>query len=71
MLVFGSFARGDAGVARDLDILAVRPIDVAADDDEWINSLGRREAAARKVVGNALNMLVVSMAREFLRAAQD
>ena len=60
LIVFGSFARGQADTESDLDVLAVRSSQVAADDNEWIDSLGRWEADARKIVGNPVNMMVVS-----------
>jgi predicted nucleotidyltransferase len=61
LLIFGSFARKEAVAASDLDVLAVRPRGVAADDDKWIDALGRWEAAARNVVGNPVNVLVVAI----------
>ena len=61
LLVFGSFVRGEAGAASDLDVLAIRPRGVAADDNQWIDALGRWEVTARRIVGNPVNMLVVSI----------
>ena len=61
LLVFGSFVRGEAGAASDLDVLAIRPRVIAADDNEWIDALGRWEVTARRIVGNPVNMLVVSV----------
>jgi DNA-binding transcriptional ArsR family regulator len=61
LLIFGSFARREAVAASDLDVLAVRSRGVTADDDEWIDSLGRWESAARIVVGNPVNLLVVAI----------
>jgi predicted nucleotidyltransferase len=61
LLIFGSFARGEAMAASDLDVLAVRPRGVDPDDDKWIDALGRWEASARNIVGNPVNMLVVTI----------
>lgn len=60
LIVFGSFARGQADAGSDLDILVVRSSQVAADDNGWIDALGRWEGEARKIVGNPVNMMVVS-----------
>ncbi len=60
LTIFGSFARGEAVGSSDLDVLAVRPEQVDADDDHWIDALGRWEVAARKIVGNPVNLLVVA-----------
>ncbi len=61
LLIFGSFARGEARVASDLDVLVVRPTGVSADDQQWIDALGKWEMTARRIVGNPINMLVVSV----------
>ncbi len=62
LIVFGSFARGQAGAASDLDILVVRPAGVSGDDDGWTGSLGAWSDRARRVVGNPVNMIEVSAA---------
>src|SRR5579875_1959265 len=40
LIVFGSFARGHAGPASDLDVLAVRPAGLPGNDDGWTDTLG-------------------------------
>jgi hypothetical protein len=60
LIVFGSFARGDARLTSDLDVLAVRPIGLCPDDAAWLDSLGKWESTARRIVGNPAHMLVVS-----------
>jgi predicted nucleotidyltransferase len=60
LIVFGSFARGDARLTSDLDVLAVRPIGLFPDDAAWLDSLGKWESKARQIVGNPVHMLVVS-----------
>lgn len=61
LLVFGSFARGEATAASDLDVLAVRSSGVSADDSGWIDALGGWEVAARMIVGNPVNVMSVSI----------
>jgi predicted nucleotidyltransferase len=39
LIVFGSCARGQARASSDLDVLAVRPADVAFSDDAWTEAL--------------------------------
>ena len=59
LIVFGSFARGRAGAASDLDVLAVRPTSVASDDDGWTDSLGAWSDRARRTVGNPVNLVEI------------
>lgn len=58
-IVFGSFARGEAGAMSDLDVLIVRPASVDADDDSWTASLEEWRLAARRLTGNAVAVLEV------------
>jgi len=60
LIVFGSFARGQAGAASDLDVLVVRPVGVSGDDDGWTDSLGAWSDRARRIVGNPVNLVEVS-----------
>jgi len=62
LIVFGSFARGQAGAASDLDALAVRADDVSVDDAAWTGTLGRWSDLAGRIAGNPVNLLVVSQA---------
>ena len=57
LVVFGSFARGEADAASDLDVLAVRRRGLARDDDEWTDSLWSWTAAATRAVGNPVNVM--------------
>lgn len=61
ILVFGSFGRGEATAASDLDVLAVRPTGIAAEDDEWVDALAIWETAARRITGNPVHLVVVSV----------
>jgi len=60
LIVFGSFARSETIATSDLDVLAIRAKEVAADDNDWIDALGAWERVARRIVGNPVNMMVVS-----------
>ena len=60
LIVFGSFARGHAGPASDVDVLVVRPAGVSGDDDGWTDSLGAWSDRARRIVGNPVNLVEVS-----------
>ena len=60
LIVFGSFARSGTIATSDLDVLAIRAKEVAADDNDWIDALGAWERVARRIVGNPVNMMVVS-----------
>lgn len=57
LMVFGSFARGEAGSDSDIDVLAVRPAGLATDADEWTDSLGRWADQATRVIGNPVNLI--------------
>lgn len=61
LVVFGSFARGEAAADSDLDVVAVRAAGVASDDEAWLDALARWERAARHVTGNPVQLLVVGV----------
>jgi predicted nucleotidyltransferase len=44
LVVFGSFARGDAHENSDIDVLAVPPSGAQVDDGRWTAALGQLEA---------------------------
>jgi len=57
LVVFGSFVRGEADSASDLDVIAVRPPGLPSDDDGWTDSLGSWADRATRVVGNPVNLV--------------
>ncbi len=70
--VFGSFARQDADTASDIDILLVRADNVPADDPLWEESLSVARDRVRRVTGNPLIFveLSVSQLREAISAEE-
>lgn len=57
LVVFGSFARGQADSESDVDVLAVRPPGLRDDDDGWTDSLWNWISAAGTVAGNPVNVI--------------
>lgn len=55
--LFGSAARSDGGPASDIDLLVVRPDDVADDEPEWIDQLHGLRGQVRNWTGNYLQIL--------------
>lgn len=63
LVVFGSFARGEAGPGSDVDVLAVRPPELTyGADGEWVDSLGRWADQATRAIGNPVNLVEVEVA---------
>ena len=59
VIVFGSFARGEADVESDIDVVVVRPRSVAADDDNWEHSVDQLRDRVRTITGNRVEILEV------------
>ena len=59
VIVFGSFARGEADVESDIDAVVVRPRSVAADDETWEHSIGQLSGRVRTITGNRVEILEV------------
>ena len=55
LLVFGSFARGEADANSDLDVLAVRS--PAADPEKWAAALSGFAEQAQELAGNRVQVL--------------
>lgn len=60
VIVFGSFARREAGADSDIDVVVVRPADVDEDDDAWSVSLEAWRRDVRRLTGNPVEVLEVS-----------
>ncbi|MFN3257904.1 MAG: nucleotidyltransferase domain-containing protein [Ilumatobacter sp.] len=61
VIVFGSFARGEADVDSDIDIIVVRPDSIDEDDDEWVNDLEAWRDQARSITGNSIEIIELSL----------
>ena len=57
LVVFGSFARGMAGVDGDVDVIAVLPSGSEGGDDQWVASLGRWTDEVTRIVGNPVRLV--------------
>lgn len=60
VIVFGSFARGDADRLSDLDVVFVRGRTIAEDDPDWRNVVDAWREHARRLTGNPVELLEVS-----------
>ncbi|MCC2322612.1 nucleotidyltransferase domain-containing protein [Cellulomonas xiejunii] len=57
LVVFGSAARGDGATKSDIDVLAVRPTGVPADDASWQADLTRFVDDVTSWTGNSVDLL--------------
>ncbi|HYN34230.1 MAG TPA: nucleotidyltransferase domain-containing protein [Ilumatobacteraceae bacterium] len=71
IIVFGSFARGEADEQSDVDAIVVRPDEVSEDDDAWASAVERWRNEARAITGNRVAVLEVSYAEVRTRLASD
>lgn len=62
VIVFGSFARREAGADSDIDVVVVRPAEIDEDDDTWIELLEAWRRDVRRLTGNPVEVLEVSAA---------
>jgi predicted nucleotidyltransferase len=62
IVLFGSFARGEARAGSDIDVLVVRPDNVPADHTGWLDTLGTWSDGAARIAGNPVNLVVVARA---------
>jgi len=60
LILFGSFARGDARTDSDIDVVVVRPAGVAEDDKVWDASVEAWLRQARRISGNRIEIVEVS-----------
>lgn len=55
--VFGSAARGDGATESDIDILVIRPDDVAHDDPSWTDAVDDFSLAIKRWTGNHASII--------------
>ena len=60
VIVFGSFARREAGHDSDIDLVVVRPADIDEDDEGWATSLEGWRGDVDRLTGNSVEVLEVS-----------
>jgi predicted nucleotidyltransferase len=58
--LFGSTARGDGGLASDIDLFIVRPVGVEAENETWREQTGRLAESVRRWTGNHAGIAEVS-----------
>lgn len=61
VIVFGSFARGDAGAQSDVDAVFVRPKGVSEDDARWADGVEHWRTTVRALTGNSAEVLEVPL----------
>jgi predicted nucleotidyltransferase len=61
VIVFGSFARGEAAVESDIDVVVVRPDSIGEDDEEWATALEGWRDEARAITGNSVEVVELSL----------
>lgn len=59
VIVFGSLARGKAGVESDIDLVVVRPAAVGEDSEAWRQGVEAWREEARRLSGNAVEIVEV------------
>lgn len=59
VIVFGSFARGQADAESDIDVVFVRPSATDEDDEVWSASVEQWRSAIRRMSGNRVEVLEV------------
>lgn len=59
VIVYGSFARGEADRSSDIDVLVIRPARVGEDDPEWRAGIDEWAEGARHLTGNRVELLEI------------
>jgi predicted nucleotidyltransferase len=61
VVVFGSLARGEAGVESDIDFVVVRPAAVGEDSEAWREGVEAWRREVRRLSGNAVEIVEVGV----------
>lgn len=69
VIVFGSFARREAGPDSDIDLVLVRPAEIHEDDGDWTESLEAWRGAVKRLTGNHVEVIQVSAAEAVTKVA--
>lgn len=59
VVIFGSFARGEADAESDIDMVFVRPVGVEESDEAWADSVEQWRSQIHRVSGNPVEVLEV------------
>ncbi len=59
VIVFGSFARGEADSESDIDAVFIRPAGVDESDEAWADSVEQWRSQIRRISGNPVEVLEV------------
>jgi len=70
VIVFGSFARGEADAESDVDVIVVRSADVDEDDAAWRSAVESWRRDARRLTGNRVEVIEVDE-HEFRRLPES
>ena len=60
VIIFGSFARGEADAESDIDIVVVRPDHVDEDDERWSDSIEGWRRQVASITGNDVEVVEAS-----------
>lgn len=61
--VFGSAARGDGGLASDIDLFIVRPREISDGDPQWEDQIAALSTLVRRWSGNTASVIQVTPAQ--------